>query len=96
MARRYIMHHADGVTCRKCFLSEKVLEAVTTASVNFSQVNMPLLRLLHQISSMYQNARATQIGLREQRPMRGKDSNLPTHHKEGSYSGVTKGNVKKR
>lgn len=57
---------------------------------------MPLLRLLHQISSMYQNARATQIGLREQRPMRGKDNNLPTHHKEGSYSGVARGRQKER
>lgn len=57
---------------------------------------MPLLRLLHQISSMYQNARATQIGLREQRPLRGKDNNLPTHHKEGSYSGVTLGNTRKK
>lgn len=76
-------------------LLREIIEVVTIGSLNFPQVNMPLLRLLHQISSMYQNARATQIGLREQRPMRGKDNNLPTHHKEGSYSGVTKRNVKK-
>ena len=51
---------------------------------------MPLLRLLHQISSMYQNARETQMGLKEQRPSRTKDiSTLPTHHhKEESYSGL--------
>ncbi|CAL8120556.1 unnamed protein product [Orchesella dallaii] len=33
------------------------------------QVNMPLLRLLHQITTMYQNVRETQMELREQRPM---------------------------
>lgn len=32
------------------------------------QVNMPLLRLLHQITTMYQNVRETQMELREQRP----------------------------
>lgn len=30
---------------------------------------MPLLRLLHQISNMYQNAKDTQNELREQQPM---------------------------
>lgn len=37
---------------------------------------------------MYQNARETQLGLREQRPTRTKDTNLPPHHKDGSYSGM--------
>ncbi|XP_075226335.1 transmembrane protein KIAA1109 homolog tweek [Lycorma delicatula] len=32
------------------------------------QVNMPLLRLLHQISNMYQNVKETQSELREQQP----------------------------
>lgn len=33
------------------------------------RVNMPLLRLLHQISNMYQNVKDTQNELREQQPM---------------------------
>ncbi|GLV32899.1 tweek [Carabus blaptoides fortunei] len=48
----------------------------TSTALNFSigvryisqQVNMPLLRLLHQISNMYQNVKDTQNELREQRP----------------------------
>ncbi|XP_039287951.1 LOW QUALITY PROTEIN: transmembrane protein KIAA1109 [Nilaparvata lugens] len=32
------------------------------------QVNMPLLRLLHQISNMYQNVKETQLELKEQQP----------------------------
>ena len=53
-----------------------------TTDLNFSvsvgylaqQVNMPLLRLLHQLSSVYGNAKATQVQLREQRPLkRGPD-----------------------
>lgn len=33
------------------------------------RVNMPLLRLLHQISNMYQNVKDTQNELREQQPV---------------------------
>lgn len=53
-----------------------------TTALNFSisvgylsqHVNMPLLRLLHQLSSVYGNAKATQVQLREQRPLkRGPD-----------------------
>lgn len=53
-----------------------------TTALNFSvsvgylaqQVNMPLLRLLHQLSSVYGNAKATQVQLMEQRPLkRGPD-----------------------
>ncbi|XP_034234984.1 transmembrane protein KIAA1109 isoform X3 [Thrips palmi] len=46
----------------------------TTVNVNLNiryisqQVNMPLLRLLHQISNMYQNVKETQMELREQQP----------------------------
>ena len=34
-----------------------------------AKVNMPLLRLLHQISNMYQNVKHTQSELKEQDPM---------------------------
>ncbi|XP_071552185.1 bridge-like lipid transfer protein family member 1 isoform X2 [Panulirus ornatus] len=84
------------------FVSRSALKQHTSTMVHFSlnvnyiaqQVNMPLLRLLHQISSMYQNARETQMGLREQRPTRTKDTNLPPHHKEGSYSELHEGEYK--
>ncbi|XP_069163725.1 bridge-like lipid transfer protein family member 1 isoform X18 [Procambarus clarkii] len=84
------------------FVSRSALKQHTSTMVHFSlnvnyiaqQVNMPLLRLLHQISSMYQNARETQIGLREQRPTRTKDTNLPSHRKEGSYSELHEGEYK--
>lgn len=33
------------------------------------RVNMPLLRLLHQITNMYQNVKETQNELREQQPV---------------------------
>lgn len=33
------------------------------------RVNMPLLRLLHQITNMYQNVKDTQNELREQQPV---------------------------
>ncbi|XP_042203884.1 transmembrane protein KIAA1109 homolog isoform X4 [Homarus americanus] len=84
------------------FVSRSALKQHTSTMVHFSlnvnyiaqQVNMPLLRLLHQISSMYQNARETQLGLREQRPTRTKDTNLPSHRKEGSYSELHEGEYK--
>ncbi|XP_069959318.1 bridge-like lipid transfer protein family member 1 isoform X14 [Cherax quadricarinatus] len=84
------------------FVSRSALKQHTSTMVHFSlnvnyiaqQVNMPLLRLLHQISSMYQNARETQMGLREQRPTRAKDTNLPSHRKEGSYSELHEGEYK--
>ncbi|XP_042881836.1 transmembrane protein KIAA1109 homolog isoform X7 [Penaeus japonicus] len=84
------------------FVSRSALKQHTSTMVHFSlnihyiaqQVNMPLLRLLHQISSMYQNARETQLGLREQRPTRTKDTNLPPHHKDGSYSELHEGEYK--
>ncbi|XP_076066750.1 transmembrane protein KIAA1109 homolog tweek isoform X4 [Oratosquilla oratoria] len=76
------------------FVSRSALKQHTSTMVQFSlnvnyiaqQVNMPLLRLLHQITSMYQNARETQMGLREQRPRQNKDVNLSHHQKESSYS----------
>lgn len=59
-----------------------LLKPQRTTALNFSvsvgyiaqQVNMPLLRLLHQLSGVYGNAKATQVQLREQRPLkRGPD-----------------------
>ena len=46
---------------------------------------MPLLRLLHQITTMFQNVRETQMELREQRPVQNVDSNVI--HKNSSSSG---------
>lgn len=60
-----------------------LLKPERTTSLNFSlsvgylaqQVNMPLLRLVHQLGSVYLNAKNTQVQLREQRPLmkRGTD-----------------------
>lgn len=44
------------------------------------QVNMPLLRLLHQITTMYQNVRETQMELREQRPSAATKDGSATGH----------------
>jgi len=46
---------------------------------------MPLLRLLHQITTMYQNVRETQMELREQRPTEHVAENAV--HKNSSSSG---------
>ncbi|CAL4080533.1 unnamed protein product, partial [Meganyctiphanes norvegica] len=78
------------------YVSRSTLKQHTSTILHFSlnvnyiaqQVNMPLLRLLHQISSMYQNARETQMGLKEQRPRHNKESILPDHHKNASYSAL--------
>ncbi|KAK6639579.1 hypothetical protein RUM43_007852 [Polyplax serrata] len=56
------------------YISRGQLKKHTSTRLNFSinihyisqQVNMPLLRLLHQISSMYQNVKDTQMELKEQ------------------------------
>ncbi|XP_011494762.1 PREDICTED: uncharacterized protein KIAA1109 [Ceratosolen solmsi marchali] len=56
------------------YISRGQLKKHTSTVVNFSlniryisqQVNMPLLRLLHQISNMYQNVKDTQMELKEQ------------------------------
>ncbi|CAG2056243.1 unnamed protein product [Timema podura] len=52
------------------------------------QVNMPLLRLLHQISNMYQNVKETQLELKEQQPevKRENSANLDTGFNNGSSS----------
>lgn len=58
------------------YISRGQLKKHTSKVVNFSlniryisqQVNMPLLRLLHQISNMYQNVKETQMELKEQQP----------------------------
>ncbi|GLV46512.1 tweek [Carabus blaptoides fortunei] len=58
------------------YISRGQLKKHTSTALNFSigvryisqQVNMPLVRLLHQISNMYRNVKDTQNELREQRP----------------------------
>ncbi|XP_031778300.1 transmembrane protein KIAA1109 homolog isoform X4 [Nasonia vitripennis] len=58
------------------YISRGQLKKHTSTVVNFSlniryisqQVNMPLLRLLHQISNMYQNVKETQMELKDQQP----------------------------
>lgn len=66
------------------YISRGQLKKHTSTVVNFSlniryisqQVNMPLLRLLHQISNMYQNVKETQMELKEQRPETKRNTNL--------------------
>ncbi|XP_026670200.1 transmembrane protein KIAA1109, partial [Ceratina calcarata] len=66
------------------YISRGQLKKHTSTSVNFSlniryisqQVNMPLLRLLHQISNMYQNVKETQMELKEQQPERKRNNHL--------------------
>lgn len=58
------------------YLSRGQLKKHTSTKINFSlnvryisqQVNMPLLRLLHQITNMYQNVKEAQMEIREQQP----------------------------
>ncbi|XP_066144647.1 bridge-like lipid transfer protein family member 1 isoform X4 [Euwallacea fornicatus] len=58
------------------YISRGQLKNHTSTVINFTmgvryihqRVNMPLLRLLHQISNMYQNVKDTQNELREQQP----------------------------
>jgi len=47
---------------------------------------MPLLRLLHQISNMYQNVKQTQMELREQQPEVKREISTQ-NNKNGSSSG---------
>ncbi|XP_012270662.1 uncharacterized protein KIAA1109 isoform X2 [Orussus abietinus] len=68
------------------YISRGQLKRHTSTVVNFSiniryisqQVNMPLLRLLHQISNMYQNVKETQMELKEQQPEAKRSANLTT------------------
>uniref|UniRef100_T1J6C2 Bridge-like lipid transfer protein family member 1 C-terminal domain-containing protein n=1 Tax=Strigamia maritima TaxID=126957 RepID=T1J6C2_STRMM len=76
------------------FSSGNGLKKHTTTVVHFSlnvayisqQVNMPLIRLLHQFFSMYQNAKETQMELKENRPSFHKE-NFMGHKKQDSSSG---------
>ncbi|XP_055600491.1 bridge-like lipid transfer protein family member 1 isoform X3 [Uranotaenia lowii] len=71
----------DDAKHHMLYVSRGQLKKHTSTVINFSldvrylsqQVNMPLLRLLHQISNMYQNVKAAQNELREQ-PEHGKRS----------------------
>lgn len=67
------------------YLSRGQLKKHTSTKINFSlnvryisqQVNMPLLRLLHQITNMYQNVKEAQMEIREQQPTEtGKRNNV--------------------
>lgn len=66
------------------YISRGQLKKHTSTVVNISlniryisqQVNMPLLRLLHQISNMYQNVKETQMELKEQQPEGKRNANL--------------------
>ncbi|XP_029046657.1 transmembrane protein KIAA1109 homolog isoform X1 [Osmia bicornis bicornis] len=79
------------------YISRGQLKKHTSTVVNFSlniryisqQVNMPLLRLLHQISNMYQNVKETQMELKEQQPENKRNNTLivnDTTAKNGSSS----------
>ncbi|XP_076663219.1 transmembrane protein KIAA1109 homolog tweek isoform X13 [Andrena cerasifolii] len=79
------------------YISRGQLKKHTSTVVNFSlniryisqQVNMPLLRLLHQISNMYQNVKETQMELKEQQPESKRNNTLivnDTVAKNGSSS----------
>ncbi|XP_060534290.1 bridge-like lipid transfer protein family member 1 [Cylas formicarius] len=73
------------------YISRGQLKNHTSTIINFTigvryihqRVNMPLLRLLHQISNMYQNVKDTQNELREQHPAeirRPKSADVPAKH----------------
>ena len=72
------------------FVSRSALKRHMSTVVQFSldvnyvsqQVNMPLLRLLHQITSMYKNAKQTQKGLRDKRPsaLHGLNASMLPHY----------------
>ncbi|XP_033221657.1 transmembrane protein KIAA1109-like [Belonocnema kinseyi] len=79
------------------YISRGQLKKHTSTVVNFSlniryisqQVNMPLLRLLHQISNMYQNFKETQLELKEQQPEIKRNNTLLVNdatNKNGSLS----------
>ncbi|CAD7085829.1 unnamed protein product [Hermetia illucens] len=76
------------------YISRRQLKKHTSTVVNFSlnirfisqQVNMPLLRLLHQISNMYQNVKEAQSELKEQPDPSKKPSNSKD---EGSIASET-------
>ncbi|XP_034943286.1 transmembrane protein KIAA1109 homolog isoform X1 [Chelonus insularis] len=74
------------------YISRGQLKKHTSTVVNFSlniryinqQVNMPLLRLLHQISNMYQNVKETQMELKEQLPSESKRTTANLTVNEGT------------
>lgn len=67
---------ADDAKPNMLYMSRGQLKNHISTVINFSlnvryisqQVNMPLLRLLHQITNMYQNVKEAQNELREQQP----------------------------
>lgn len=77
------------------YISRGQLKKHTSTVINFSlniryisqQVNMPLLRLLHQISNMYQNVKETQNELKEQQPEVVKRTNNLTTNEQNLKNG---------
>ncbi|KAJ4439278.1 hypothetical protein ANN_07398 [Periplaneta americana] len=75
------------------YISRGQLKKHTSTILNISlnvryisqQVNMPLLRLLHQISNMYQNVKETQMELKEQQPEVKRETSTK-NNKNGSSS----------
>lgn len=77
ISRGQLKSHTSTIinfTIGKCVLRRKAvlhqyIELFTGVRYLHQRVNMPLLRLLHQISNMYQNVKDTQNELREEQPV---------------------------
>lgn len=93
-----VLKVTDGLNDNKpnaLYVSRGQLKKLTSTVVNFSfnvryisqQVNMPLLRLLHQITNMYQNVKDAQDELAEQhQPSAGVYRNAMTMKDESSLA----------
>ncbi|XP_050315619.1 transmembrane protein KIAA1109 isoform X2 [Anthonomus grandis grandis] len=82
------------------YISRGQLKNHTSTVINFTmgvryihqRVNMPLLRLLHQISNMYQNVKDTQNELREQQPpaeIKRPKTSASDHHDQKHHSSAS-------
>ncbi|KAF7285801.1 hypothetical protein GWI33_009982 [Rhynchophorus ferrugineus] len=82
------------------YISRGQLKNHTSTAINFTigvryihqRVNMPLLRLLHQISNMYQNVKDTQNELREQQPtveIRRPKTSASDHNEQKHHSSTS-------
>ena len=98
-----ILKMADGLNEPKhMYVSRGQLKKHTSTVVNFSlniryisqQVNMPLLRLLHQISNMYINVKEAQNEMKEQQeakrsmPMKQDESSLASEMNDATLIGL--------
>lgn len=85
---------SDDANKNVLYLSRGQLKKHTSTVINFSfnvryisqQVNMPLLRLLHQITNMYQNVKEAQNELREQPGGHGKRGGVAPLKDESSLA----------